>query len=227
MSQKSKRIYLILSIVLCAIAMSFVDSVIQPKYLIKSIIKVCLFLIVPIIYFILNKEQRNGLKSLFVPKKKELIISIVLGLAVFGAILGGYFLLKDYFDFSGITESLTSTAGVNKDNFIYVALYISFMNSLLEEFFFRGYAFLNLKRVVSRKIAYSISAGLFAIYHVGMTLEMFNVGLFMLSLIGLYIGGVIFNILNEKSENIYCSWLVHMFANFAINTIGLILFGII
>jgi hypothetical protein len=38
---------------------------------------------------------------------------------------------------------------------------------------------------------------------------------------------VIFNILNEKSENIYASWLSHMFANFAINTIGFILFGII
>ena len=35
------------------------------------------------------------------------------------------------------------------------------------------------------------------------------------------------NILNEKCENIYMSWLVHMFANFAINTVGCILFGII
>ena len=33
--------------------------------------------------------------------------------------------------------------------------------------------------------------------------------------------------LNERCENIYMSWLVHMFANFAINTVGCILFGII
>ena len=39
----------------------------------------------------------------------------------------------------------------------------------------------------------------------------------------LVIGGMIFNWLNEKLDTIYCSWLTHMFANFAINTIGFIL----
>ena len=227
MNQKKKKIYLIISTILCALIMSFIDGVIKPDYLIKSIIKVVLFLIVPLIYFLINKDETKELKKLFLPRKKELIISLILGLFVYLVIIGGYYILKDIIDFSGITENLTKDVGVNKDNFIFIAIYISFMNSLLEEFFFRGYAFINLKKQIPRKIAYTISAGLFALYHVGMTLEMFNIGLFILSLIGLYIGGVIFNILNEKFENIYCSWLVHMFANFAINTIGLILFGII
>lgn len=36
-------------------------------------------------------------------------------------------------------------------------------------------------------------------------------------------GGLIFNWLNEKLGCIYGSWLTHMFANFAINTIGFLL----
>ena len=60
-----------------------------------------------------------------------------------------------------------------------------------------------------------------------MMIGWFGIGIVLLALAGLYVGGVIFNILNEKSENIYASWLSHMFANFAINTIGFILFGII
>ena len=32
-------------------------------------------------------------------------------------------------------------------------------------------------------------------------------------------------IVNEKYNNIYLSWLIHMFANFATNTIGFILFS--
>lgn len=227
MNLKFKKIYLILSVVICAFLMSFIDGIIQPEYFVKSIIKVCLFLLIPLIYFLINKEEIGELKKLFRPRKNELIISLVLGICIFGIIIGGYFLLKDTIDFSGITENLTSSAGVNKNNFIYVSLYISFVNSLIEEFFFRGYAFISLKKIISRKLAYSISAGLFAIYHIGMTSGMFNIGLFILTLVGLYIGGIIFNILNEKSENIYCSWIVHMFANFAINTIGMILFGII
>ena len=33
--------------------------------------------------------------------------------------------------------------------------------------------------------------------------------------------------LNEVNDNIYSSWFVHMFCNFAINTIGFILFGVL
>ena len=47
----------------------------------------------------------------------------------------------------------------------------------------------------------------------------------ILVLIGLFAGGLIFNWFDEKFGNIYMSWLVHMFANFATNTIGFILFN--
>ena len=56
-----------------------------------------------------------------------------------------------------------------------------------------------------------------------MMLGWFSPVLFLLALTGLAAGGMIFNFLNEKAETIYCSWLVHMFANFAINTIGFLL----
>ena len=227
MNTKKKRIYLIITTLLCAILMTLVDGVIQPPYFVKSFIKVILFLAVPLIYYLINKDELKNLKTLFTPKLKSILISFGLGISVLIVILGGYFLLRGVIDFSGITKNLTEGANVNKDNFIYVAIYITLINSLLEEFFFRGYAFLNLKNIIPRKIAYSISAGLFALYHVGMTLDMFNPVLFVITFIGLYLGGVVFNILNEKSNNIYTSWIVHMFANLAINTIGLILFGII
>ena len=42
-----------------------------------------------------------------------------------------------------------------------------------------------------------------------------------------FAGGCIFNFLNEKCGNIYPSWLVHLCANLAINTVGFILFGIL
>ena len=60
-----------------------------------------------------------------------------------------------------------------------------------------------------------------------MMIGWFDVIVIALAIIGLAIGGMIFNYFNEKNENIYMSWLIHMFANFAINTIGFVLFGII
>jgi len=41
------------------------------------------------------------------------------------------------------------------------------------------------------------------------------------------LSGIFFNLLNDKNKNIYNSYMVHMFANFAINTLGLQMFGII
>ena len=49
----------------------------------------------------------------------------------------------------------------------------------------------------------------------------------VLILSGLIAGGLIFNALNDRFGNIYPSWFVHMAANFAINTIGFILFDVL
>ncbi|WP_326095717.1 CPBP family glutamic-type intramembrane protease [Paenibacillus lautus] len=84
-----------------------------------------------------------------------------------------------------------------------------------------------LKEQVGRRFAYLFSAGAFAVYHVAMMSSWFPVGLFLLLIAGLVVAGLLFNWLNERSGNIYASWMVHMFANLAINTIGFMLFGII
>ncbi|MBQ8559334.1 MAG: CPBP family intramembrane metalloprotease [Tyzzerella sp.] len=207
--------------------MCFVDGIISPPYLYKSIIKIVLFLLIPMGYFLLYKEKGAYLKKLFIPKKKDFLLALLLGIGVFGIIIIAYFVLRYYIDLNTIKESLTTGIGVTADNFVYVAIYISFVNSLLEEFFFRGYAFLILREESGKKFAYIFSSAMFAFYHVGMTSGWFNILIYILSMLGLFVGGCIFNYLNEKCENIYPSWLVHMCANFGINTIGFILFGVI
>lgn len=225
MKRRKEIIIIIMLIVICCVIMAVVDGVIQPDYAIKSIIKIVLFLMCPVAYSLLDREL--DLKSLFKWYKKGAKFTILLAGAVYFGIIGAYFVVKNFFDFSGVTESLTSNIGVTGERFIWVALYISFVNSLLEEFFFRGFAFLTMKKLTSRKFAYVFSASAFAIYHVAMMIGWFSIGLYLLIMIGLFIGGIIFNYLNEKNETIYSSWMVHMFANFAINTVGFILYGIL
>ena len=220
-----KSVLMIVLIVVFCILMAVIDGVFKADYFIKSIIKLVLFLILPFLYSLYDRELK--IKEMLIPDKKGIKFALLLGVLVYVIILGGYQLLKSVFDFSKITGTLTENIGVTGKNFIFVSLYISFVNSFLEEFFFRGFAFITLKRITSRKFAYLFSASVFAVYHIAMMIGWFNPALFVIVMAGLFAGGIIFNYLNEKSGTVYPSWLVHMFANFAINTIGFMLFGIL
>lgn len=224
---KRKTITSILIITFISIAvMSIIDGIINPGYLCKSAIKIIMFLLIPLVYT--AYDNKINLKDIFkVKSKRKLYASIFLGLLVYIIILSAYLILKGFINLDSIKNILAENLKVNKDNFIYVALYISFINSLLEEFFFRGFIFLNLKKLIISKYAYIISALAFAIYHVAIMGSWFSPIIFLLAMAGLFIGGLIFNYLNESNENIYSSWLVHMMANFAINTVGFIMFDII
>ena len=227
MAYRNKKIYIILSLVIFSLAVTCIDAFVHPPYFSKIPIKILFFLALPMLFFLIWRGEWSEFKSLFRFQKKGLLISLLLGLAIFGVILGGYFALRGVIDFSGVTTSLTSGMGITADNFVRVAIYISIMNSFLEEFFFRGFGFITLKKYVNVKFAYFFSPVLFAIYHVGMLVGMFHPAVLALIMFGLIVGGLIFNALNDKLGNIYPSWLTHMAANFAINTIGYILFCII
>ena len=220
MKKRSTRIVLIVTVI-CCLAMALIDGVIRPGYAVKSAIKIALFMLIPLIASRLDRSVFY--LQLLRPKQKGLLPAIALGVGIYVVILGGYFLVSRFFDFSQIAGALTNNAGVTKENFLYVSLYISFANSFLEEFFFRGFVFTNLKQHSGRKLAYIFSAAAFSMYHVAMMIGWFSPALFLLVMVGLVIGGMIFNWLNEKLDTIYCSWLTHMFANFAINTIGFML----
>lgn len=218
-----KKMQIPVLVAIACVVMAIVDAVIQPGYAVKSLIKIILFLLIPIVYGLFNKEV--NIKKLVKPNKSGVVTAISLGAAVYVTILGAYFIFRNVFDFSALTTSLCETTGVNKSNFIWVALYISFINSLLEEFFFRGFAFITLKKFTTRKFTYIFSSLSFALYHIAMMIGWFGVPVIFISLLGLFAGGLIFNKFDEKNGNIYLSWLTHMFANFATNTIGFILFA--
>ena len=156
-----------LSVFLFALAITLIDAFVQPNYFTKIPIKILFFLALPVLFFIRNKEDFKDFKKLFHFQKKGILQALLLALGVYAVILTGYFLTKNIIDFSNVTSSLTGGMGITADNFLYVSLYISLMNSFLEEFFFRGFGFITLKKYTTRKTAYLFSSVLFAFYHVG------------------------------------------------------------
>ena len=226
MTSIKKNVLAICALVLlgCA-AMTLVDGVLRPPYAVKSAVKLALFLLAPLLYG--YAAGKDGYRALFRIQRRALLRVLALGFGVFALILGAYFALRSVFDFSAVAALLGKNAGVTAENFLWVSLYISFVNSLLEEFFFRGFAFLVLRRNAGERFACVFSALSFALYHTAMMLGWFPPLLFLLALAGLTAGGVLFNLLDARAGTIFPSWAVHIFANLAINTVGFILFKIL
>lgn len=215
----------IVTVALCCAAMAAVDGVIRPPYAVKSAVKVLLFLLCPLACSLADRQLR--LSSLLRPERKGLGTALAIGAGVFAVILGCFFALRGVVDFSGVVVALSGDTGLSAGNFLPRALYISIVNSLLEEFFFRGFAYLALRGCLPERAACLFSAFAFALYHVAMLIGWFSPAIFLLVMFGLAAGGVIFNLLDRRAGNIYTSWITHICANLAINTVGLILLGMI
>lgn len=228
MNMDKKFKYLLIASLIACVLLYYVEQVIEVNYLAKTFVKIMLFIIIPYIYIRLYKK--STFESVFNFKKldkKQLKIGIVLGIMSFSIILIAYFILKNVIDLQGIAQDLQSKSKVTPVNFVFVAFYITFGNSFLEEFFFRGFIFLNLYELKFKKTAYVYSSLLFALYHIAIFKSWFNIWLILLSLTGLISVGFIFDFIDTKSKNFINSWIVHILADMAIMLIGMKMFGII
>lgn len=213
--KKAQKYGIIGLIAVCCITMALVETVIEPAYTVKSSVKIVVFSLLPIL--VMRRLNVKVFERSLAPDRRKLARLLLLGGLIYGIIMAAFALTRGIFDYSALVASLSSDQKVS--GFIGVALYISFCNSFLEEFLFRQIAFIKLSAHASRAFAYTFSSIMFALYHVAMIGAAFPLPLLILAVIGLAAGGCIFNYADEKSGDFYSSWIIHMFADFAIMTI--------
>ena len=173
-----------------------------------------------------DSSPARGEPSFFCPPDRtSLKTAGLLACAVFLFLTVGYMLLAPWIDLSAIPEKLRYS-DITAANFPLIAAYITLGNSLLEEVFFRGFAYLALRRHTGEPFACLFSALTFALYHVSIMDGWFHPIWFVVFIAGLAVGGMIFNLLDRKGS-IWCGWLVHMAADAAIMLIGMRMFGIL
>lgn len=211
---KRKAFSIIFAMVLACAVMALVETVLQPGYFVKSCIKWVLFLGLSI------GSLRGSLR------REGLGLGLCLGGGIFAVILGAFFLFRNFIDLGAIAEGLLGKEGISRENFLWVALYISICNSLLEELLFRGLGYLALREHTSEAFAMVFSAAAFSVYHAAILDGWFSWWVYGLCMLGLFVGGLIFNALDRRG-GILPSWLAHAGANLAINTVGLIMFGLL
>ena len=165
------------------------------------------------------KEKANGIKELLKwPKKIPKLVYYILGLGIILIIIVPQVADK-FVNVDQIADTIHKK-GMNKGNIIFVYSYIAIVNSFIEELMFRGIGYIELKKHMPEKYACSISAMLFAIYHIAIVNGAVNIWLTILSVIALYIAGVILNKIDKKTDTIIPSYMVHSLSNWILNIIG-------
>jgi len=204
--------------VICIAILLWIEQGLEVSYLWKTAAKVLLFFAIPFFFLKATVFEFLQFKK---TQKKSLLLALGLGIIVIMAILGAFMLLKDSIDLNALQLDLETRVGVTAVVFPFVAFYILFGNSFLEEYFFRGLLVGLLK---DSKLKWILPSFFFAIYHVAIFLPWFEWPILLLAVVGLWIGGLLFQWLNEKSGTIYPSWIIHMCADIGVLLIGVYMF---
>lgn len=219
MRPQKEWLYITVVPVLVCVLLYISDQIFKVSYIERTLMKLLLFLAVPIFYA--RHFQKTIRETLHFQLAKPDRLSLLLGRVCFVLILVSYFILKNQIDFESIMAQLQTTSKVHAGNYLLVGLYITIVNSLLEELFFRGFLFLNLYQSGRKVLAYGYSSVLFALYHLSIFKTWFDPLIMLLALFGLVAAGLLFDALNVRKRSIYSSWLVHAMADAAIILVGL------
>ncbi len=227
---ESKKLNYILAASMITVAILYMaDQVLMVTYNMKILIKLIAFLTFPLIYITTSGDNviKDSLERAIVNFKNPRLksISTILGILLFAFLIGVYYIFKGFLDLDAIRTDFVDKYKITKDSLLFYGLYMSFVNSLLEEFFFRGFIFLNLKKIGYRKTGYIASSLLFAIYHIANFQNWFSPFLYMLAIVGLFVGGSIFNLMDDKENTFFNSWFIHICADLAIVLIGFMIFS--
>ncbi|PUB16785.1 CPBP family intramembrane glutamic endopeptidase [Paenisporosarcina sp. OV554] len=196
----------------------WIEQVLEVPYLWKTAAKALFFLAIPLLFLKVKKLDFLHMRK---TQKISIFIAIVIGFAVMMTILGAFIFLRSSIDLNSLQVDLETRVGVTALVFPIVALYILIGNSFLEEFYFRGLLIDFLKE---SKLKWILPSFFFAIYHVAIFLPWFEWPILIVAVVGLFIGGLLFQWINEASGTIYPSWIIHMFADIGVLLIGVYMF---
>lgn len=211
----------VLTAVVYLAVMTAVESVLQPGYLVKSIIKLLLTAVLIAIACLIGRCKPQ--EAVFFHRMKPArALFILMGVMFLGVFLG-FRLFAGFLDLTQIRESLMAKEHLTKENCLFVFAYIAIVNSFLEEAFFRGFLGHAFPERMRKPWGILFSALVFALYHIGIMNSWMNLGMLVLLTAGLAAVGAALQMICDRYDSIAASWLAHGCANLAINAIGWVL----
>ena len=109
--------------------------------------------------------------------------------------------------------------GVMEYYFLF-GIFIAVVHSALEEFFWRGFVYGHLRRLVPIPVAHLLAAVGFAAHHVVVLNQFFPTATAWFLGIGVAVGGLVWSLLYQRYGTLLGAWISHIIADIAILVIG-------
>jgi len=182
---------------------------------------------IPIIDLVFIKKQKFSgyLKFIGFSLKplRSIITGIAHGLVIYFLMLGVYFYLKDKVDLNNVLKSVQEWGMPNSGRWIIFFIVVLF-NGLVEEVFWRGYCFTELRESLSAVPAIMITTIFYTSYHLVTLFSFFGPSVLGISLvITVFSAGILWGILRNYFNDLWAPAIGHILATCGYMTIFMML----
>ena len=185
--------------------------------LIWAVAKVILFLGPALWWFGIQKNKLTWPRLSKEGLGLGMLTGFILGSIIF---LSYWFIARPLMDFSSLGHML-SAAGIDSlPKYIGLVLYLSLINSLIEEYVFRWFIIEQLKKLVPAFYAVALSGLIFTVHHTVVLVAYVPWYFNMLASLGVFTGGLLWSYLYYRYQQLWPAYLSHIGADIGVFLVG-------
>ncbi len=202
--------------VLFAMAVPSTAGVVSGK-LIYALCKIGL-LSVPLLWHFGVERRRVEVRQ---PKISGLLLGVWTGLVISGVIIVVYLLAGQWLVDPEVMREAAERSGLaDQSLYLWLAAYIIFFNSLLEEYVWRWFVYEKCCLLVGSVTAVALAAFLFTIHHTVALSCQFQLPVVIVGSVGVFIGGLIWSWCYLKTGSIWAGYVSHILVDVAVFVVG-------
>lgn len=181
-----------------------------------ALAKIWLF-VFPVLYWRFVQKQPTRIQ----PKMDGLLVGAASGGLLAVIIIGSYWLIaRPMIDFGSLRTLMTDTGIQTVNQYLMLVLYLTFINSLIEEYVFRWFLFEQLSRLISPLLAVGASGLIFMGHHTLVLTAYIPWQFNLLASLGVLTGGLLWSWLYYRYDRVWPAYLSHIGADIGVFVIG-------
>lgn len=224
MSHQTSRRVLIAATIVIAVLFALIELFFRPDFIAKTVWITVLYMIPA---FVLHKCNEHILYSeFFTFPGKPFWNAFALGIGTFMLVRGALAAWPDFLASTYFPQRLKSCMGSYADMALAVTVYLALADSLMTEFFFRGFCFFNLSHLADKQFSHLFCATVYALFTAIRTFGIFSAPLWIGWTVLSFGISLLFTRLYLRTQTIYHSCMIHLGFNLAVYMTALQILGI-